>query len=152
MTSSTHALSTSVLTIDNVMCSGIESRLSECSYYFHNVNIDATFGMECKNCKSSIFALPWVMLHVMDLHHFNNYYWTNLCFYFSSFMFSFTDDCSTGDIRLIGGESEREGRVEVCNNRRWGTVCGKQWTNNHTAVVCRFLGFSDLPTGELHSG
>ncbi|CAI8023573.1 Neurotrypsin [Geodia barretti] len=54
--------------------------------------------------------------------------------------------CSTGEIRLIGGESEGEGRLEVCNNRRWGSVCGTQWTNRHTAVVCRYLGFSDLPT------
>ena len=63
-------------------------------------------------------------------------------------MLSFTDKCSNGDIRLVGGESEREGRVEVCNNRRWGTVCGKQWTDNNTAVVCRYLGFSDFSTGK----
>ena len=60
-----------------------------------------------------------------------------------------TDDCSTGEIRLVGGESEKEGRLEVCNNGRWGSVCGTQWTNRHTAVVCRYFGFSDLPTGEL---
>ena len=60
-----------------------------------------------------------------------------------------SDGCSTGDIRLVGGESEREGRLEVCNNRRWGTVCGRHWTNRHTAVVCRSLGFSDLLVCEL---
>ena len=50
----------------------------------------------------------------------------------------------------MGGDTEREGRVEVCNNRRWGTVCGTHWTNRHTAVVCRYLGYSDRPIGELH--
>jgi deleted-in-malignant-brain-tumors protein 1 len=54
--------------------------------------------------------------------------------------------CYYGEIRLVGGESEREGRLEVCNNGRWGSVCGTQWTNRHTAVVCRYFGFSDLPT------
>ena len=42
-----------------------------------------------------------------------------------------------------------EGRVEVCNNLRWGTVCDSQWTINHTAVVCRYLGFSDQLEGEF---
>ena len=59
-------------------------------------------------------------------------------------------DCSDGDIRLVGGESEREGRVEVCNNRGWGTVCGREWTDRHTAVVCRYFGFSDLPIGKVY--
>ena len=62
--------------------------------------------------------------------------------------FVMTDNCTTGDLRLVGGDSEMEGRVEVCNNLRWGTVCDNQWTINHTAVVCRYFGFSDLPVGQ----
>ena len=54
------------------------------------------------------------------------------------------DDCSDGDIRLVDGETESEGRVELCSSGRWGTVCDNQWTNNHTAVVCRHLGFNDV--------
>ena len=43
-----------------------------------------------------------------------------------------------------------EGRVEICSGRRtWGTVCDSQWTDNHTAVVCRQLGFSDIIGGRL---
>ena len=60
-----------------------------------------------------------------------------------------TVDCNTGDIRLVDGDTEREGRVEVCNNRRWGTVCDSQWDINETAVVCTFLGYSNLPDGLL---
>ena len=52
--------------------------------------------------------------------------------------------CSPGDIRLVGGKTEMEGRVEVCTSySRWGTVCNKQWTPSHTRVVCRNLGYSD---------
>ena len=42
-----------------------------------------------------------------------------------------------------------EGRVELCINHRWGTVCDSQWTDRHTAVVCRQLGFSDIVGGRL---
>ena len=50
-----------------------------------------------------------------------------------------------GDTRLVSGRNKREGRVEVYSRTvgRWGTVCDKQWTSAHTAVVCRHLGYSD---------
>ena len=52
-------------------------------------------------------------------------------------------------MRLVGGETEAEGRVELCNNERWGTVCDNEWTDKHTSVVCRHLGFSDV-IGGMH--
>ena len=54
-------------------------------------------------------------------------------------------------MRLAGGGNEMEGRVEICSSSRWGTVCGSQWTDNHTAVVCRHLGFSDEEGGKLNN-
>ena len=59
------------------------------------------------------------------------------------------DDCYDRDMRLVGGDNEMEGRVEVCNSHRWGTVCESYWTDRHTAVVCRHLGFSDTVGGWL---
>ena len=51
-------------------------------------------------------------------------------------------ECSTGSVQLVGGKSESEGRIEVCLNGRWGTVCDNGWDNQDVQVVCRQLGFS----------
>lgn len=51
--------------------------------------------------------------------------------------------CITGSVRLVGGGSPMEGRVEVCLDNQWGTVCDDSYDKNNAAVVCRQLGFTD---------
>ena len=51
-----------------------------------------------------------------------------------------------GAVRLEGGPTPDEGRVEFCVGSRWGTVCdvGGTWGPEDVAVVCRQLGFGVL--------
>ena len=50
-------------------------------------------------------------------------------------------------MRLEAGETEWEGRLEVCYSGRWGTVSSEGWTQVNTQVICNDLGY-DI-TGQL---
>ncbi|XP_052683494.1 deleted in malignant brain tumors 1 protein-like isoform X2 [Crassostrea angulata] len=45
-----------------------------------------------------------------------------------------------GLVRLVGGPTQYEGRLEVSKFGRWGTVCDDYLNNNLSVVVCRSLG------------
>ncbi len=52
--------------------------------------------------------------------------------------------CIQDSIRLQGGVNNMTGRVEICNNNIWGTVCDDLWGPPDAQVVCRQLGFSPI--------
>lgn len=57
--------------------------------------------------------------------------------------------CVEGAVRLVNGTGGREyeGRVEVCLDNIWGTVCDDLWTDADAQVVCEYLGYpGELPT------
>ena len=50
--------------------------------------------------------------------------------------------CNNSDVRLADGEWEYEGRVEICHDGIWSTVCDDYINDDMATVVCRQLTLS----------
>ena len=55
--------------------------------------------------------------------------------------------CPEGKARLVGGSFEQEGRVEVCSNGVWISICQSGWNAIDAYVLCNQLGYTG--TSEL---
>ena len=50
-------------------------------------------------------------------------------------------NCANGDVRLENGTTPYEGRVEICYDGVWGSVCDSSWNDQDAAIVCLQLGY-----------
>lgn len=61
-------------------------------------------------------------------------------------MYNAGPTCTHGDVRLVGGETSHEGRVELCHSGAWVLVCGgSSLSINDSAVACRQLTGEENP-------
>ena len=108
----------------NLNCSGNEQELANCSvfkisYGYCNHYNDATVRCPGKfmcNCTSNIVVTNTDQ--------------------------SPTQHCTNGKVRLMGGSVPSEGRVEMCYDGQWGTMCGYESITTYSNVICRQLGYS----------
>ena len=81
-------------------------------------------GCEGKYIQVFVMATGVLQLYYLVMHNFS------------------TAPCRGGQLRLVGGNIPNEGRVEICLNNVWGTVCDDGWSSTDATVVCRQLGYS----------
>ncbi len=71
------------------------------------------------------------------------------CFHFEDAGVRCSDPiCTNGETRLVHGDHNYIGRIEVCVNGIWGTICDDSFTDVDATVVCRSL---NLPTEGKYS-
>ena len=51
---------------------------------------------------------------------------------------------NNGTVRLSNGNSSNEGRVEICLNGYWGTICSNGWNEYDAFVTCKQAGYETL--------
>ena len=114
--------------LTNLACSGSESSLLQCHRHFceaYPCSHDKDAGVICERKSTVNYSITYYDL-VPSVAH-----------------------CTDGDIRLGDGAVLR-GRVEVCINGTWGTICDHHWTQQEASVVCSHLGYSSYGISLVH--
>ena len=99
-------------------------RLLQCSHRelgSHNCTNGEDVSVRCSGSKTG---------SLLKLKIFSDLFW-----------YLYTGSCTNGDVHLVSGSNSTSGRVVVCANNQWGTVCDDYWDNNDAKVVCRMLNY-----------
>ena len=82
----------------------------------------------------ALIKLTCLLAHILAI---------SLSLYLYLSLLLFKGVCTHGNVRLVGGYSEYEGRLELCYNGQWSTVCnnGADLRGHAATVVCSQLGF-----------
>lgn len=122
---------TGAIHLDDVQCSGSETSLLQCP---HSSIDDCSHyedaGLRClgENNVTIVFKMKSIIVYI------------------------FTESCSVeGAVRLVGGQSNNDGRVEYCSGGVWGSVCASTWDVIDATVVCRQLGYATTGTQDHFS-
>ena len=84
----------------------------------------------CSRCAHNLAAQYKFILYIVITHPF--------AFYTDDTEY---DTAAEGTVRLVGGNSSLEGRVEIFILGQWGTVCSSNWEFVDAKVVCLELGY-----------
>ena len=62
--------------------------------------------------------------------------------------------CDAGDVRLSNGATALEGRVEICIDDLWLSVCNRDyysWDETEANVVCQQINGKNNPSTFIHT-
>ena len=52
------------------------------------------------------------------------------------------ESCNSGETRLVGSDIQSAGRVELCIDATWTTICDANWDLRDAQVACQHFGYS----------
>ena len=88
--------------------------------------------------KVNDMSICFICIHIICWKILNN--WVTRKVLLDIISRSTGDDCKSGKVRLVDGETENEGRVEYCYDNRWAPVCS---LNSYTAsLMCQKLRYT----------
>ena len=122
-----NSISNRPVLLDGVHCTGYEDALLECS---HSAIGNHLCGQFLQDEASNVAIQCQGNVHLYSTVS------KVLCM-----LIIIADDCVDGQVRLQDGTDNSNGRVEMCQNGIWGSVCSTGWEHIDASVVCRQLGY-----------
>ena len=116
--------------IDSVNCIGTETSIFDCTI---------KYGGESSSCD------PLADAGIICQGRLSGVYIYTANIYVLSVGTVTFDNCTHGELRLGATSVVTRGRVEICFNGVWGTVCDDGWNTIDANVVCDQLGY--YPSG-----
>ena len=121
------------------MCQGNEESILQCPQSTDTEDCESGAGaaVVCQG-KGFQYTMQLLSLYYARIHKSIDIF--SICLYTA---LDTTDEelCVDGDVKLVDGSNPLEGRVEICFNHAWGTICNNSFSISDATVVCRQLGY-----------